>query len=274
MRNAFFAVPFALAAFATPVLLSSEASASNLSACGNLSINANATCEVKVSGGCDVACTPFNASLQCEGKCQGGCKLTLPQCNIDCKAGCNADCKVNPPAFDCQVKCEADASAKCSAKCSSSTDKTQCDASCKATFKAECGGKCNVVPGSATCDAKCDASCTGSCSAQANLDCQIKCQGGCVAEVSGGCKAKCKAPEGALFCDGQFIDTNAAQSCLDAVAQLKITVYGSAACSGNTCEAKAGVSCNASPSGPSGATPWLVLASCVAGLAFVTRRRK
>ncbi len=281
MRNTLFAVPFAFAAFAAPMLLASEASATTgLAACGNINVSASAKCEAKVSGGCEAQCTPGNFQLKCEGSCSAMCNASFDaQCNIDCTGSCNADCKVNPGQFDCQGKCELDASASCSAKCQSSTDKTGCDGACKATYKAECSAKCNVVPPSATCDAKCKAKCEGGCTAKANIGCQVDCQGGCVAKADlPSCKAQCQTPQGALFCDGQYVDAgNNLQNCIDALNNIltfKVTVYGSAACAGNSCEAKGGFSCNAAPTAPSGTAGWVVFGACVAGLAMVTRRRR
>lgn len=277
MRNLFIA-PFALVAFAAPLLFADEASAAcNLSACGDIDVSLDAKCELKVSGGCEAECTPFNAALTCEADCSGGCTLTLPKCEIDCKAGCMGECTVNPGSFSCQADCELNIGAKCGAKCSAAADKTQCDASCKATFKAACSADCNVVPPSASCDVKCEAGCKGGCTGEANLDCQVKCQGGCVAEVSGGCKVACKTPEGALFCDGQFIDHGGnLKNCTDALknCSIEVTVYADAQCAGGTCEAKAGFSCNAAPSSPAGSAPWMALGTVIAGIALSASRRR
>jgi hypothetical protein len=270
-----FAVPAAAFAFAVPMLLSAPAQAADLSACSNIQIGGSAKCEVKVSGGCDVQCTPFNASLSCHAKLQGMCNATLPQCSIDCEAGCKGECNVNPGSFDCQAKCEAQVNVDCSGKCASSANKAQCDASCRATAKGECGAKCNVVPPSANCDVKCKAKCEGGCNGKARLDCQIQAQAGCVAMVEGGCKAQCKQPEGAVFCDGQFIETSSVQKCMSQLESLfKFHASLDASCSGNTCEASASVGCSAAPTAPTGMASWFGLGASVAGIALVAARRR
>src|SRR5438105_1420269 len=70
-----------------------------------------------------------------------------------------------------------------------------------------------------TCQAKCEASCSGSCTAKANVDCDVSCQAtgyaNCEAMLTGGCQAQCTTPQGALFCDGQYVDTgNNLQQCI------------------------------------------------------------
>lgn len=94
----------------------------------------------------------------------------------------------------------------------------------------------------------------------------------------GGCTAQCSQPMGALFCDGQYVDTgNNLQMCIDDLkAALNITVMASASgqCSGNTCtgKANASASCALSP----GSTPWSggsLLAGLGLGLAVLVRRR-
>ena len=56
------------------------------------------------------------------------------------------------------------------------------------------------------------------------MDCQVSCQSDlyvdCKAEVQGGCEVQCSAPEGALFCDGQFIEVGDVESCIDALRDL------------------------------------------------------
>ena len=136
-----------------------------------------------------------------------------------------------------------------------------------------------VTPAEANCQAKCDASCSGSCKAEANADCQIDCQASgfadCQVELEGGCKGHCSEPEGALFCDGNYVDAgNNLQECIAALQALfNIEVYadGSAMCSGNTCMAEGEVGCSCTSNG-AGDLPLAVL-----GLGFVAvavRRRR
>jgi hypothetical protein len=76
----------------------------------------------------------------------------------------------------------------------------------------------------------------------------------CEAEISGGCEAECQQPEGALFCDGQYIDHGGnLQACIDALeASLEIEVQGSAmvTCVPGRCDgtSNGSISCAVDPS--------------------------
>jgi hypothetical protein len=91
------------------------------------------------------------------------------------------------------------------------------DATCETTCEADCGNRCAIscqaTPPSVSCDDQCVASCQGSCNVQANVGCEVGPQG-CWVNTTGGCTAACSAPEGALFCSGQYIDVTEAASCV------------------------------------------------------------
>src|SRR5690606_21510239 len=97
---------------------------------------------------------------------------------------------------------------------------------------------------------KCEASCSGQCDAEANLDCQIDCQStgyvDCVVDVQGGCETACESTDGALFCDGQYVDYGGnLEACIAALlSELDIQVegYADAMCDEEGCEAEAGAS--------------------------------
>ncbi len=250
------------------VLLLPRSAEAGLAACGNIDVKADAKCEVTVKGGCETQCTPIKFEAACAAKfetmCEGMCSATVSaECTTSCKTKCAADCTAMPAKLDCAGECKLDCDATCSAKCASDANSSECQASCKACCGGRCDGKCTGTPPTATCDAKCDASCQGSCQAQANVDCQVKCQStqyaSCKTSLSGGCKTQCEKPEGALFCDGNYVDTgDNLKNCIDALnAYLNIKVEasasGSSSCDGGTCEAsgqaQAKISgCSASPS--------------------------
>ncbi|MBX3229133.1 MAG: hypothetical protein KIT84_02270 [Labilithrix sp.] len=252
---------------AVPLLLLAPRDArAGIAACNDIDVRASARCEVVTSGGCTAQCEPArfeaacNAQLtaQCDGECSASVDAT---CTAACEGTCTGQCTADPGSLDCQGSCEGSCNADCDAECqgqaSSNTASGACKAKCSASCNAKCTASCTGTEPNASCDAKCRASCQGSCRAKANARCQIDCQSrldaDCKARLEGGCRGRCERPEGALFCDGQYVDTgDNLQRCIDALrAQLNIQVSGSASssCSGNQCtaEAEGTASCAASP---------------------------
>jgi hypothetical protein len=256
-----------------------------IDACGDIEVEANAHCEVKVGLECKAECTPIHFTAACYADCSGECNVSVDAgCTVDCQADCSASCEVDPGSFECSASCEGECNAGCDGQCSSSSDQATCRGSCEATCHGECSASCEGTPPSASCEAKCEASCDGECHAEANVDCQIDCQAGCTAELTGGCEVECDKPEGSLFCDGQYIDHGGnLEECINALnALLEVSVdvsaTGSASCDGGSCEAEgeAGVSCALSqePATAEHRGPWLALAAAGLGVAVARRRRK
>jgi MYXO-CTERM domain-containing protein len=267
----------------------------DLGACGEVDLRANAECTVvPPTAQCETMCTPISVRAACSAKLAASCdaecsKLPSVDCDVSCQAGCKADCNIDPGKFDCRIDCQADCDGRCTAGCASSGDKTKCMASCSGSCSASCDKRCDVELPRANCDAACKASCDGSCRVDTNLDCQIDCQAKgyvkCEADVTGGCKTRCKSTEGALFCDGNFVDTgDKLQECADALkAALNAHVMGSSSgssdCTNGVCSAKgeAEVSSDCSVAAVGGkqaqtGTLWLLLAA--AGSVWRMRRRK
>ena len=284
------------AASAITALSANVALADSIADCGNIDVEANAQCEVKASGGCTVDdCTPVSCSATLYAECQGQCNATPPSCDVSCQGSCEADCNVDPGSFDCSAdctgSCDASCSGDCSAKCASDANSAECEAKCEGTCKATCQGDCDAsctgTPPEATCQAKCQGSCQGSCNAQAHLDCQLSCRAEGEASCTGGCEVACEQPEGALFCDGQYVDHGGnLDSCVAALKDklnIEVTGYATAdasgQCSGSTCEgeasAKAGASCAMVP-GSRGHGPWSIALGLglVAFGAGMRRRRR
>lgn len=281
---------FAAAALAAATFgFASSADAARLDACNGIELSANANCEMRVSGGCTAACEPVNFRVQCAADlyvgCNGQCNAQVEaSCTVGCQAGCEAECNVNPGAFECSASCRADCGASCTGACAADPNSAQCRASCEATCGGECDARCEVTPPSADCKAQCEACCTGSCDAKANLDCQIDCQADafvdCEAELKGGCEVACQRPEGALFCDGQYVDVGEQiDSCvaqLESLLQIKVEGYasGNAQCSGGRCtaEGEAGVSCAQSAGNTSSGAAAILGAIAAFGLALGRRK--
>lgn len=268
------------------LLAGSAARATSLDACGNIDVSANASCKVMTQGGCTAQCTPVNVDIACNGKlevsCQGGCTAMVDaSCTTQCSGTCSGQCNADPGKFDCGAQCKTQCSGDCDARCASNGNVTQCKASCNANCSSECDAQCSGTPPSATCQAKCQGCCSGTCTAKVTADCQISCQAKgmvqCEADVSGGCKAQCTKPEGAIFCDGHYVDVgNNFQKCMDALnAVLNVKVDASASCSGNTCTGKAGISCGSvAPGEPAIGGTGLLVGLGAAAAAFARRRRR
>lgn len=230
-------------ALAAVSLFSLDAQAGGLDACGNIFIDAGANCELLFDGGCEAQCQPpaFTAACAAEGSimCGGQCNVEADvACTTDCQGACELECEVDPATFDCRASCEGNCSADCSAQCNGSADRSECEASCQSTCSAECKGSCTLEPGEADCVAQCQSCCTGECRAEINMDCQIGCQSDlyvdCKASFEGGCEAQCSAPEGAIFCDGQFIEVSNIAACVAALSELLNTeISGEASASGS-----------------------------------------
>lgn len=250
-----------------------------IEACGNIHVEASAECEIDTGIQCEARCEPLSIEAACAGQlyleCEGMCNAELDvMCTTDCQGSCEAECDVDPGQFDCQASCEADCQGSCTASCMDS----ECEASCAATCSGECSASCDVVPPSADCQAQCDGCCGGSCTAEANFECQASCQGEawaeCTVDIEGGCKAACQRDEGALFCDGQYVDHGGnLKECADALRALfdiEISGYAEGECSGNMCSGEVGgsISCAVDPYP---AAPWTLL--LLSPLAFRARRR-
>ncbi|APR83619.1 Keratin associated protein 18-4 [Minicystis rosea] len=254
--------------FAAPLMLVSSAAmaAPSAAACDNIELAANGSCDYEVSGGCEADCTPLNFVAACDGKCSASAEI---DCTGGCQASCEADCTVDPGGFDCEGSCSATCKASCDGNCNDSDCSAQCEASCGH----RCNIQCTATPPSATCTAKCKASCDASCTVQANLDCSVQCS----ADLEGGCKVKCSEPQGALFCDGQYVDVvGNTQDCIDYLTSRGLNVGASADCTvtagGSDCSLSVG--CSAAPYLASEKTGVGAIAGLMLGLGMVVTRRR
>jgi hypothetical protein len=94
------------------------------------------------------------------------------------------------------------------------------------------------------------------------------------------CEGHCQEPEGAVFCDGQYVDRgNNAEECVAALnAALDVEVEGSASssgeCAGGRCEgqaeAKGSASCTMGHAGSASTNAWLIALA----LTLVTARAR
>jgi hypothetical protein len=245
-----------------------NARAQSLAACGDIHVEADAECKIEVEGGCDVLCEPVTFQAACsadlEVDCRGMCTAEAEvDCTASCQGSCEAECEVEPASWDCKAECTAEIDASCEASCegraSDNMAMGECLASCRATFESNCSARCEPTAGKLDCVANCQACCSGQCEASARVDCQIDCQAtgyvDCYSRLEGGCTAECQKPEGALFCDGNYVDHgDNLEMCTDALREalaieVDASASGSASCEGGMCaaEGEASVGCAAVP---------------------------
>jgi len=268
-------------------VLAPSTKAASLSQCGNINVQANATCKVESGVTCEGNCTPISCSGALYAQCQGSCNFTPPSCDISCSGTCEGKCSATANfdcSADCKGTCGGSCESKCTAHCQSDADQTTCVANCNASCTATCQGECDATCSAnadVTCQGKCTASCKGSCNASAHIDCQATCQANGYLDCEGGCKFACERQgSGGLFCDGQYVDDNDNLSgCVSAIEKainIKVDTSGSASCSGNSCQAegKASASCALSRVGEKKGLSGGILALVAAGLAIGVRRRQ
>lgn len=265
------------------------ASAISLADCGNINVEGNAECTVEVEGGCEAMCTPLACSASLYVECSGSCQLSATaECTAACDIeGCLTDCQGGN--FDCSASCQGDCGATCAGSCdaecaadgNSAECQGRCESSCTATCQGECDAQCDIeLP---DCDTKCNASCEGSCTAQANASCQSSCQSEGYAQCTGGCEVECQKPDGAVFCDGQWIDHGGHfANCVASIQEhidAEFQASSSASCANGSCqaeaqaEAKASTNCSVQNGAPaSGSSDWAL--GVAAGLVLWSRRRR
>jgi MYXO-CTERM domain-containing protein len=255
-----FASPIAAACLAAVAFAPSTAfatAAAGPEACGNIRLETIGECHFEFDGGCEAQCEPLSFVAACDGQCNASIDTS---CDLDCNAACVAECEVDPGAFECSASCEADCAANLGAECGGDTE---CEAYLEAECSASCEAECNVVPASASCEAQCNGCCTGSCSVEANFDCSLDCS----AEMQGGCAVDCRQPEGALFCDGQYVAVQDLPGCIEyLIDNLDVEIEAEAQASITT-------SCSYVAAPIERGAAWGGFAALVLGLGFARRRR-
>lgn len=255
-----------LGVLAAPLLLISSPASAGPSACGNFTAVAEGQCEALFEGGCVAECTPLNFTAACDGQCTISADV---ECSGGCSVDCEAECTASGGSIDCAGYCEADCSAQCDTTCTDDTCRSQCKASCSN----RCEVDCKVVEPMASCKAQCQASCDASCTVQANADCHVD----CTADLKGGCEVQCKEPDGALFCNGQYVNvTGSFDDCLRQLEELEFDVAVDAHCDADGCEAVANcTACSTANAANSklSLSAFFVMALGVSAMAARRRRR-
>ncbi|MBK8257045.1 MAG: hypothetical protein IPK82_30780 [Polyangiaceae bacterium] len=212
-------------------LTASLPASAGIDACNNIRFDGLTNCEVKLTADCSAACKVDGSFLTaCAAKlfpmCKEQCTLSAtPTCTDSCTTQCQTDCD-NGVNVICSHNCFAECTVNRDAECKANADPAQCAATWDANCDNECDLQCVTVDGG--CYQHCVECCGGSCTADANMDCQTTCQDSqweaCAQDLLSNCDADCNA-DGALFCDGKYIISGSQiDTCIDALAAQGIEV--------------------------------------------------
>jgi MYXO-CTERM domain-containing protein len=223
----------AAAAAVASLLAAASAFAGSRADCGNVELLAVGECHFEFDGGCKTQCEPLRFVAACDGQCDATLDAS---CTGSCQADCKAACEPDPGQFSCAASCKADCSTQVAMECG---DDQECWAYCETLCASNCDAQCDVVAPQAECEAQCEACCGGSCETSAEFECTYSCSG----ELVGGCETQCEAPEGALFCDGQYVAVTNLPGCLEYLAenfQVSVSVEAQASAELRGCAASPG----------------------------------
>lgn len=251
--------------------------------CGNIRFEGLGNCEVKLSAQCTASCDELGIyKTACATKlvpvCQETCTLSADAtCTDGCTTQCKTDCD-NGVNVICSHNCFAECTVERDASCGTDADPAQCSAIWDANCDAECDAQCVTVDGG--CYQHCIECCGGSCTADANMDCQTTCQDKefeeCEYDFRADCEASCTG-DGALFCDGEYIISGSQiPACIKALAaqglEVKVEAEGEVTIGPDGVDGAVSGLCSASPGkvGSVGAP----IAALVAALGMLVRRRR
>jgi hypothetical protein len=304
MRNPSLSVLCSFAAITGISILGPAAAHAELDACGGIFLAASAACEYRPKQECMTQCMTSSVEESCVTQqyndCETSCTATATtECESSCTTSCSDDCTstaTTDQAPSCMDLCLADCdSAGAEDSCGSAAHKGPCSRCEKHNCEKRCAEKCggDAAPKKVTtvseCMPTCSTACNASCTAKANVQCQVDCQERtytqCEQKMVEHCDTECKDKGGAIFCDGQFVNADNAQSCADelrAKLSIDIDVKASVNAAGdaasktaNTVSKKIDKACAVSDVGSSGShQPLAALSSLtVLGLWFAKRRR-
>lgn len=126
------------------------------------------------------------------------------------------------------------------------------------------------------CTNKCKTSCGASCTVQSDTDCSVACETECTTQTKGACTTKCTTTEGALFCDGQFINPSVDLSkCVTEIESVgqKVAGWVSVSGSGSGTVTVATSGCTASNTASS-RSRMAIFGALAAGTLLVSRRSR
>jgi MYXO-CTERM domain-containing protein len=236
--------------------------------CGNFDFTAGISCKIQVSGGCSANCSPLRFEAACTGMC-GATADTM--CVDNCGTTCVAMC--NPALLDCFKGCHDECDGPTVEICKKDHPNEDCATNARAQCDVHCNDSCKVPPNS--CQEHCNKCCTGSCTTQINFACDFS----CFADVKGGCDVQCQKPEGAIFCNDQYVHASDVKACITYLATQGIKVDASATgtvgCDLSGChESGSSKGCSVSPSSAAGGASGVAALLGLAAALVRSRSRK
>lgn len=229
------------------------------------------SCKIEVEGGCSASCTP----LKFEAGCTGGCTaMASTSCVDSCGASCIQEC--DPQLLDCFAGCHAECDEPLKTECMNKHPDDDCVGLAVAQCDIHCKDSCEVPP--SNCEEHCNSCCTGGCVTQVNYDCDYQ----CFAELQGGCDVQCEKPDGALFCNGQYVYASDIDACIEQLAtqgiEVDVSARGQVECDITGCTSDGTTTACATSNAGLGAAGagglGAILASVAFGLVAERRRRR
>ena len=229
-----FAVRSLMVVGSVVLSLGATTARAELTECGGIYLRSDSKCEYRKQQECMTTCMPETVQTSCVAKVYKGCETSCTvSASTSCTTGCSASCTT-----DCQTQAATPAPKNCMGLCVSrcQDDCKQggahgacCGHNCSARCEQECKNMPEPVAQPAQCGTTCTNACSGSCTAQANTECQITCQDQmyteCQTEEVQVCQTTCMDGDGAIFCDGQYVDAEDRPSCASQLkTELKIDV--------------------------------------------------
>jgi len=238
--------------------------------CGNFDFSAGINCKIEVSGGCTADCSLLKEELACAG----GCSVTADtMCVNNCGTQCVAMC--DPAHLDCFTGCHGECDGPTTQTCMQMNPQADCVNQAKAQCDVHCNDSCKIPP--SNCQEHCNKCCTGSCTTQVNFMCDFS----CFANVHGNCSVQCSKPDGAIFCNGSYVNASDIQACISYLATqgIMVDVSARASCDLSGCHGVSNIpgasGCAASPGTNVGLGAWAGGVLFVVGAgAFRARRRR
>lgn len=239
--------------------------------CGKFDFSGGFDCKIEVEGGCTAQCTPLSFKAGCTGGCNASAST---DCTGSCGTQCLAEC--NPELLDCFAGCHGECDADVQAQCEAKGGSTDCAEQAVAQCDMHCESACEVPP--SDCQDHCVSCCNGGCTTQVNFDCDFD----CFAELKGGCDVQCSKPDGALFCNGQYVYASDIKECIAWLLEQGIEVDASASaslsCDGGSCDLASALDsgCTVNDAISGGDLPEAegLLAMMLLGLGVTVRRRR